>query len=80
MTTTAASVAGSINELDAELGNVAGMTTAATTVAGSINELDAELGNLALLTSDATGNHVAAINSVKADADALEVKVVPCRY
>jgi len=74
LTTVANDLVLAVNELDAELGNIALIDDAsgysATTVSGGITELQSHVGTKASLTTGATSNLVAAINEVDANADA----------
>ena len=72
LTTTASTLRGAINELDAEIGTISGLTTTnKSTVVASINELDAEIGAASLNTSATTVK--GAINENLASLNALAV-------
>ena len=72
LTTSASTLRGAINELDAEIGTISGLTTTnKSTVVASINELDAEIGAASLNTSATTLR--GAINEHEADIASLEV-------
>ena len=79
LTTTANDLVAGVNELDAEIGNVASIDDesgySATTLVGGITELQDHLGTKASLTTTAKGDLVLAINEVDANADA-SVKLV----
>ena len=74
LTTTANDLVAGINELDAEIGNVASIDDesgySATTVVGGITELQDHLGTKASLTTTNKADLVVAINEVDANADA----------
>lgn len=74
LTTTANDLVAGVNELDAEIGNVALIDDesgySATTVVGGITELQDHLGTKASLTTTNKADLVVAINEVDANADA----------
>ena len=74
LTTTANDLVAGINELDAEIGNVASIDDesgySATTLVGGITELQDHLGTKASLTTTNKADLVVAINEVDANADA----------
>ena len=60
MTTTAKTIVGGVNELDAEIGTLSSLTTGnKSTVVASINELDSDLGALTSLSSEVRDSNVA---------------------
>ena len=61
LTTTAKTIVGSVNELDAEIGTLSGLTTGnKSTVVASINELDSDIGALTSLSSEVRDSNIAA--------------------
>ena len=61
LTTTAKTIVGSINELDAEIGTISSLTTGnKSTIIASINELDSDVGALTSLNSEVRDSNVAA--------------------
>ena len=61
LTTTAKTIVGSVNELDAEIGTLSGLTTGnKSTVVASINELDSDIGALTSLSSEIRDSNIAA--------------------
>ena len=61
LTTTAKTIVGGVNELDAEIGTISGLTTGnKSTIVASINELDSDLGALTSLSSEVRDSNVAA--------------------
>ena len=61
LTTTAKTIVGSVNELDAEIGTLSGLTTGnKSTVVASINELDSDIGALTSLNSEVRDSNIAA--------------------
>ena len=61
LTTTAKTIVGSINELDAEIGTISSLTTGnKSTIIASINELDSDLGALTSLSSEVRDSNIAA--------------------
>ena len=60
MTTTAKTIVGSINELDAEIGTISSLTTGnKSTIIASINELDSDVGALTSLSSEVRDSNIA---------------------
>ena len=60
LTTTAKTIVGSVNELDAEIGTLSGLTTGnKSTVVASINELDSDIGALTSLSSEVRDSNIA---------------------
>ena len=61
LTTTAKTIVGGVNELDAEIGTLSGLTTGnKSTVVASINELDSDIGALTSLNSEVRDSNIAA--------------------
>ena len=61
LTTTAKTIVGGVNELDAEIGTLSGLTTGnKSTVVASINELDSDIGALTSLSSEVRDSNIAA--------------------
>ena len=60
LTTTAKTIVGSINELDAEIGTISSLTTGnKSTIIASINELDSDVGALTSLSSEVRDSNIA---------------------
>ena len=60
LTTTAKTIVGSVNELDAEIGTLSSLTTGnKSTVVASINELDSDVGALTSLSSEVRDSNIA---------------------
>jgi hypothetical protein len=76
LTTTAKTLTGAVNEIDALQGNVS-LTTTATTVTGAIVEIDTLQGNSALGTTATTVT--GAIAELEAEIDTLNTKVEPAQ-
>ena len=61
LTTTAKTIVGSINELDAEIGTLSSLTTGhKSTLVGSINNVDSDVGALTSLSSEVRDSNIAA--------------------
>ena len=61
LTTTAKTIVGSINELDAEIGTLSSLTTGhKSTLVGSINNVDSDVGALTSLNSEVRDSNIAA--------------------
>ena len=60
LTTTAKTIVGSVNELDAEIGTLSSLTTGnKSTLIASINELDSDVGALTSLSSEVRDSNIA---------------------
>ena len=65
LTTTAKTIVGSINELDAEIGTLSSLTTGhKSTLVGSINNVDSDVGALTSLNSEVRDSNLAATINV----------------